>query len=221
MIKKKIIPKKIQPKSSKADVLQQILDDAQGKRYVTYESIIETAERHKFTESETSNLLKELEKKNIDLVMQKELDDSHEQDDHDLLESEEAEPVKIRAKISTSAIHDEDMDDAEKDDVEQQRGAAADIPQIADGVKCYLRDIGKIPLLNKKTEKIIGETEKLKSGLMQKFLTKGIDNAKFKKTKLGVASVQRLFQALPHEENDIPMDGMLTANGIIWFNGER
>ena len=29
--------------------------------------------------------------------------------------------------------------------------------QITDAVKCYLRDIGKIPLLNKKTETVIAE----------------------------------------------------------------
>ena len=29
--------------------------------------------------------------------------------------------------------------------------------QITDGVKCYLRDIGKIPLLNKKTETVIAD----------------------------------------------------------------
>lgn len=157
MIKKKILPKKVLPKFTKAEILQQILEDAQGKRYVTYESIIETAEKHKFSESETSNLLKELEKKNIDLVMQKELDDSHETEDQDLLESEEIESPKVRSKLSATAIHDEDLDDSEKDDSEIVRGATPDIPQIADGVKCYLRDIGKIPLLNKKTEKVISD----------------------------------------------------------------
>lgn len=157
MIKKKILPKKIQPKYTKAEILQQIIEDAQGKRYVTYESIIETAEKHKFSESETSNLLKELEKKNIDLVMQKELDDSHEAEDQDLLESDELDSPKVRSKLSASAIHDEDLDDPEKDDGEPLRGATPDIPQIADGVKCYLRDIGKIPLLNKKTEKVISD----------------------------------------------------------------
>lgn len=157
MIKKKTILKKIQqPKYTKAEILQQIIEDAQSKRYVTYESIIETAEKHKFTEVETSALLKELEKKNIDLVMQKELDDSPETDEHDIVESEESESLKVRSKLSTTAIHEEDSEDAEKDDVEAVRGTP-DVPQIADGVKCYLRDIGKIPLLNKKTEKIISD----------------------------------------------------------------
>lgn len=157
MIKKKILPKKIQPKHTKAEILQQIIEDAQGKRYVTYESIIEIAEKHKFSESETSNLLKELEKKNVDLVMQKELDDSHEAEDQTLLDSDELDSPKVRSKLSASAIHDEDLDDSEKDENEPLRGATPDIPQIADGVKCYLRDIGKIPLLNKKTEKIISD----------------------------------------------------------------
>ena len=157
MIKKKIIPKKVQTKFTKDEILQQIVDEAQGKRYVTYESIIETAEKHKFTEAETSNLLKELEKKNIDLVMQKELDDTQEPEEQDIIENEDSESLKIRSKISTTDIHDEDLDDPEKEDAEPIKGTTQDVPQIADGVKCYLRDIGKIPLLNKKTETVISD----------------------------------------------------------------
>ena len=43
------------------------------------------------------------------------------------------------------------MDERE---VVKEIGEAA---HIADGVKCYLRDIGKIPLLNKKTESVIAD----------------------------------------------------------------
>lgn len=157
MIKKKIIPKKVPVKLTKAEILQQIVEEAQSKRYVTYESIIETAEKHKFTETETSQLLKELEKKNIDFVMQKELDETQDSDSQDMIDVEEGESLKIRSKLSSSAIHDEDLDDSEKDDGDSARGSAPDVPQIADGVKCYLRDIGKIPLLNKKTEKVISD----------------------------------------------------------------
>lgn len=157
MIKKKITLKKVPVKFTKAEILQQIIEEAQTKRYVTYESIIETAEKHKFSEAETSQLLKELEKKNIDLVMQKELDDSQDSDDQDMIDIEEGESLKIRNKLSASAIDDEDLDDSEKDDSDLARGSTPDVPQIADGVKCYLRDIGKIPLLNKKTEKVISD----------------------------------------------------------------
>lgn len=163
MIKKKTILKKsLQPKFTKAEISQQIIEDAQSKRYVTYESIIEAAENHKFSESETSALLKELEKKNIDLVMQKELDDTPESDEHDITESEDVESLKVRGKLSTTTIQDDDIEDGEKEEADTTRGSTPDIPQIADGVKCYLRDIGKIPLLNKKTEKII--SDKIASG---------------------------------------------------------
>ncbi|MBI2353253.1 RNA polymerase sigma factor RpoD [Candidatus Dependentiae bacterium] len=159
MIKKKIVIKKnvSQQKLTKEEIAQQIVEEAQSKRYVTYESIIESAEKHKFTESETSALLKDLEKKNVELLMQKELDESSELDEHDLVGADESEPVKIRNKLSTTTIQEEEGDEGEKEELENVRGVVSDIPQIADGVKCYLRDIGKIPLLNKKTEKVISD----------------------------------------------------------------
>lgn len=162
MTKKKSTVKKNEPVITKEEVVQQILEDAQGKRYVTYESIIETAEKHNFTESETGNLLKELEKKNIDLIMQKELDSDIENDSADILHAEEGS-AKIKTKIDTT-IHDSDIDPTEKDESETLRNLP-DVPQIADGVKCYLRDIGKIPLLNKKTEKVI--SDKISQGKLE------------------------------------------------------
>ncbi len=162
MIKKKIIAKKVQPKLDKSEIIGQILEDAQTQRYVTYESIIETAEKHKFTEIETANLLKELEQKNIELIMQKELDSSLEPEDHEIVDHEGIEQPKAATKLSASTLQADDLDDHEKEDFEPTRSATPDVPQIADGVKCYLRDIGKIPLLNKKTEKII--SDKIASG---------------------------------------------------------
>ncbi|MBM18221.1 MAG: RNA polymerase sigma factor RpoD [Epsilonproteobacteria bacterium] len=162
MTKKKPMTKKAQPKLTKADIVQKIIEDAQGKRYVTYESIIEAAEKHNFTESETSNLLRDLENKNIDLIMQKELDADHGSDDTDLLSDDDNQSVKVKTKIAAD-LPEED-EDSEKDESEALRGVP-DIPQIADGVKCYLRDIGKIPLLNKKTEKVI--SDKIAAGKLE------------------------------------------------------
>ena len=153
MTKKKLIAKKIQPTLSKEEIVQKIIEEAQGKRYVTYESIIEAADKHHFTEIETSDLLKELENKNIDLIMQKELDDHINEDDTDDLLNTDEISTKVKTKIDTTSLHDSDIDDAEKDESDTFRNLP-EVPQIADGVKCYLRDIGKIPLLNKKTEKI-------------------------------------------------------------------
>jgi len=61
---------------------------------------------------------------------------------------DEAAPVKAKVK----AIPGESEDDAEEEEEVQEAPT-----QITDSVKSYLRDIGKIPLLNKKTETAIAE----------------------------------------------------------------
>ena len=54
----------------------------------------------------------------------------------------------------TLALH-QDSDDII--DPEEER-FTSDASHVTDGVKLYLRDIGRIPLLNKETEKIIANT---------------------------------------------------------------
>ena len=68
----------------------------------------------------------------------------------------------LKAKLEHSLdieIDEEDAaeEDEEEEEVDERNVREAGATQIADGVKCYLRDIGKIPLLNKKTEALIAE----------------------------------------------------------------
>jgi RNA polymerase primary sigma factor len=173
MIKKKTssktIPKTTISTEDRQAIIKKIVDDSIKQRFITYESIMEFGERYKFNEDESNQLLRELDKRNIELVMQDELHASQavgEPEDFSTLE--EKELSKIGPKISSAAIEEEEeealaeeLDDSEKDEGETIK-EIPDIPQIADGVKCYLRDIGKIPLLNKKTESVIAE--KIASG---------------------------------------------------------
>ncbi|MBI2344514.1 RNA polymerase sigma factor RpoD [Candidatus Dependentiae bacterium] len=172
MIKKKNNLKKITKQTINLEdhqsIIKKIVEDSQKQRYVTYESIMELSDKYKLLEDETNQLLKELEKKNVELILQEELTGSSSvSHDEDFLEvGEEKEITKIKNKLSATALEEdeeeiEDHDNDEKDESEVVK-EVPDIPQIADGVKCYLRDIGKIPLLNKKTETVIAE--KISSG---------------------------------------------------------
>jgi len=170
MIKKKTNSKKITKltinNEDKQSVIKKIVEDGQKHRYITYETIMEIGEKHKFTEDDTNELLRELEKKNVELITQEELLSGHgATDSDDFMEQDEKTPHKASAKLSVASLQDEEeeieSDDAIKDDGEVVKDVP-DVPQIADGVKCYLRDIGKIPLLNKKTETVIAE--KIASG---------------------------------------------------------
>lgn len=62
----------------------------------------------------------------------------------------------IETEHFTEDVIEEDIDlEKESDDDNTEVRHAAGTAQVTDSVKSYLRDIGKIPLLNKKTETAI------------------------------------------------------------------
>jgi len=148
---------------SELDLKKELIDEfiEKGKRntVLTYEEVIEFCDKSHLAEQETNDLLKTLEKENVELITQEELESS--QQDLDTYEAEEPleRTTNIKAKLETSlelqaeSLEDED-EDSDEDDHEQVRSEAS---QVTDGVKSYLRDIGKIPLLNKKTETTIAD----------------------------------------------------------------
>jgi len=172
MIKKKTVQKKVVKEvinlEDRQGLIKKIVEDSQKQRYVTYESIMDLSDKYKFNEEETNQVLKELEKKNVELILQEELTGSSSIiQDEDFIEStDEKEPAKIATKLSKKTIEEDEEEIEENEDEDKDEGETIkevpDIPQIADGVKCYLRDIGKIPLLNKKTETVIAD--KIASG---------------------------------------------------------
>lgn len=147
-------------KGDEVDSVQEVIESfvERGKRSGTlsYEEVMDFCDRNHLSEPETNELLKTLEKENIELVMQEELEAGTGLDDY---EKEEAN-IHIKSHIETSLdyVGEEEEEEAgeepEDRDVIKEVGEAA---HIADGVKCYLRDIGKIPLLNKKTESVIAD----------------------------------------------------------------
>jgi len=120
--------------------------------------VMDFAETNHFTEAETGDLLKAIERENIEMVMHDELDSNNEIEE---LTQEEAPVRKFTGDIESTfdfAEEDEEAaeseDDPESDEPVKETSESSYMP---DGVKCYLRDIGKIPLLNKKTESVIAE----------------------------------------------------------------
>lgn len=158
--------KKVTIEAHNADTYQEQFDELfeRGKLngVLTYEEIMEFAEEHGLSEKETEEILRTAEKKGIDLISQEEVDNT------DLLikHEEEIDPDVITTKVG--AIEESFIDDEniEKDDHEEEDEEVVDADevrhssgstQLTDSVKSYLRDIGKIPLLNKKTESVIAK----------------------------------------------------------------
>jgi len=158
--KKKPAPQKIVKKSTKktktkktdtpltiSDIKKELLESVHGKK-LAYEELIVFATDHDLTEEEINEIILFLEKKGIELVTLEELEQKQNGDDLSAKEDETSKKaVKEKMKGSLGATTS-DSDDDEK--IGKEASA-----QLADGVKSYLRDIGRIPLLNKKTESII------------------------------------------------------------------
>jgi len=136
------------------EAIKIFLEEGKKNRFVTYESVIEFGDEHKFSEADANKFLKSIEKNNIELVMQEEIsgDSLFSADDMRTSDADETSTLTMGKISSTLYLQDdEDKDEDDKDDKSETRHTS-DSSQVADGVKCYLRDIGKIPLLNKVTE---------------------------------------------------------------------
>ena len=147
------------PTTNELDLKKELIDEfiEKGKTAsaVTYEEVAEFCEKNHLNEVEANNIMRLFDRENIELVTQEELD----KQDPDLAgyDEEEVAPSSIKAKLETSLDldHEESDEDEEKEDDADEETQSSGSLHITDGVKSYLRDIGKIPLLNKKTETTI------------------------------------------------------------------
>lgn len=129
--------------------IQELIDRGrENNNILSYEEIIEFCDKNHLTEKETEELLDILERKNIEFITQDELE-------HDTLPEEQDESSSIKTKITPTFEADFEEGDEEKKDADDEIRYTASSNQITDSVKSYLREIGKIPLLNKKTESAI------------------------------------------------------------------
>lgn len=142
----------------KQELMETLVEHAKESGRLTYEELIAFNEDNNLNEKEAATLLKMLEREHIELVMEEELMD------HDPLNHSDKEGSGRVASLDSLG---EGLDDGEVDEDDQEGGSDEDEDEattrgtdtafLTDGVKCYLRDIGKIPLLNKTTEKVIAD----------------------------------------------------------------
>lgn len=131
--------------------VEALIEKGKDKGKLTYEEVIAFNEHHHLSEKESNALLKTLEKEHIELVMEDELDTGSTEESVSKEKSESRGTSKLQNKLSSIAAQQ-----AENETDTEER-TSSELAHIADGVKCYLRDIGKIPLLNKVTEKAIAD----------------------------------------------------------------
>ncbi len=156
MVIKKTKPKTILVTSAddlKTEFIEELIQKGKNSGIVAYEEIIEFSNKNDLGEQDIADIMKALEAKHIELVMEDELTSAV-----DIIKLSHEEEKINKAGIISSKItltdDKEDEEDEDEDDEDQAAKVNASV-QAADGVKAYLRDIGKIPLLNKKTETVI------------------------------------------------------------------
>jgi RNA polymerase primary sigma factor len=166
MTKAKPTPKKTTAPTKKTvsnvdlhkEIIEEFIEKCKLNGMLSYEELIAFGDKNNVTDAEVTDILRVLEKENVELVSQEEL----ESDDLKKDDIEELEPsrLKLKTKLETYGLDSgefeeaEEEEDDEDDDSEVKRETES---SVADSVKSYLRDIGKIPLLNKKTETTIAD----------------------------------------------------------------
>jgi RNA polymerase primary sigma factor len=144
----------------KKELIEELVEKGKRANFLTYEEVIEFGDKNHLSESEINDILRTLEKEHIDLIMQEELegDATLDQAGEDDAENRLGAKSKLESSLDLQGdqFDEEDESEAEEDE-EKEAIREISSSQITDPVKCYLRDIGKIPLLNKKTETVIAE----------------------------------------------------------------
>ncbi len=145
----------------KKELTEELIEKGKRANFLTYEEIIEFGDKNHLTEAEINDILRTVEKEHIDLIMQDELE-SEAASLSGLDDEAEGARLDTKTKLESSIDlqadqYDEEEGEEDEDEEEKEQVREIGSSQITDPVKCYLRDIGKIPLLNKKTETVISE----------------------------------------------------------------
>ena len=151
-------PKRASTRTKKSDVAKSSLDfkkefvDAlvEKNKSLAYEDLIVFSTEHNLTEEEVNDIILLLEKKGVELVSLEELEQKAQTDE--MTEKEDATSKQVLKSKMKGVLGIKTAVEAE-----EGKKRTRESTTLADGVKSYLRDIGKIPLLNKETEKVISD----------------------------------------------------------------
>ncbi|MFC1854899.1 RNA polymerase sigma factor RpoD [Candidatus Dependentiae bacterium] len=143
--------------------IQSLLEKGVSEGVITYEEIAEFGTKHQLKEKGLDELLQIVEKSDIDLVSQEEIVAREGERKVDIFADEsEVEPFKPSqggidhslGEIESSGKESEEEELYREKELEHIK-ELTESSQLNDPVKLFLKEIGKIPLLNKQTEKVI------------------------------------------------------------------
>jgi RNA polymerase primary sigma factor len=159
--KRKTQEKKVTSLKSIEKQVEQLIEKGQSDGVLTHEEIIEFSQKNNIREEELNELICLIEKENIDLLSKEEFDaeiDNYEPFSETESSSFDGIKSKLKGSLENEDISTEISDDEIYASKEQAKlKVLAEQSQLNDPVKLYLKEIGKIPLLNKVTEKVIAD----------------------------------------------------------------
>lgn len=144
--------------------LENLLTKGHAEGVLSMDEILAFALKHDLKEQDTAKLVAMIEKENIEIIHTGSNQDSDEYQGYSINEEESLVDSPNFGAINADlggGIDDVDLDEPVDAETDQEKGwdgspaEAADYSTVADPVKIFLKDIGRIPLLNKKTETAI------------------------------------------------------------------
>lgn len=191
-------------KGSDIDILD-LIDKGKKRGVLAYEEVMEFCDKNHLNDAEINDFLKIFEREHIELVMQEELEGESDISDF----SEEETKPSLSKKIARNLDIEEDGEEELLEEDEEEEYLKGSDSQVADSVKAYLRDIGKIPLLNKKTETEIAKniseskSESIDAIAHFPFLYKDLIST-IEKVEKNVAILKEIIQFAEFDEENIP-----------------
>jgi len=187
--------KKIEKSESSSVELQKELLEGVKNRSLAYEELIVFSADHDLSEKEINDMILFLEKKGVELITLEEMEKKEQPSEP----SKKVSKNKLKNSIANKA-------DTDGDEEETTKEATA---QLADGVKSYLRDIGRIPLLNRETESVIakkiakGKAESIDSIARFPFIHKEFVLIG-EKVEKGTVALKDIIQFTEFDEDNLP-----------------
>lgn len=147
--------------------LHQLIDHSKSEGVITYEELARFNSKHHLADDDVNEILRLLDKENIDVITQEEFDavtdnlvdfdGENEKPLFGAIKSDLTSAIQIDEEEDEDAIDDDNAADDEEMVALERLKNIGEPSQLNDPVKLYLKEIGKIPLLNKVTDKIIAD----------------------------------------------------------------